>query len=176
MTRVDEPHRFVRLAAAIRQQQQQVEGIVSEAREALADIAQRQPTLLELRGIGAVLHDFYTGIEHVFEKIAPELNGGLPAGPAWRRELLGNMTLDLPGVRPPLLRVDTATPWTSFSASGTYSETPTGSSWSGPGSGIGWNVCPGPGMPSKLTSKHSWAFSIRPRQTNSLMNSDRLRP
>ncbi len=109
MTRAAEPpERFVRLAAAVRQQQQQVSRVVTEAREALADFTDREPRVLELRGIGAILHDFYTGIEHLFEKIAPELNGGLPAGPAWHRELLDNMTLDLPGVRPPLLRAETA--------------------------------------------------------------------
>lgn len=108
MTRAAEPGpRFVRLAATIRQQRQQVERLVTEAREALARFADRKPLLLELRGIGAILHDFYTGIEHLFERIAPELNGGLPAGPSWHRDLLENMTLDLPGVRPPLLSRET---------------------------------------------------------------------
>ena len=100
--------RFVRLAAAVRQQREQVARIVAEGREALADFADREPPLRELRGIGAILHDFYTGIEHLFEKIAPELNGGLPAGEAWHRELLENMTLELPGIRPPLLSAETA--------------------------------------------------------------------
>jgi len=84
--------RFVRLAAAVRQRRKQLTQIVDEARAALADFADREPPLLELRGIGAILHDFYTGIEHVFETIAPELNGGLPAGEAWHRELLTSMT------------------------------------------------------------------------------------
>ena len=100
--------RFVRLAAAIRQRRGQVAKIVDEAEHALADFPQEAPPLRELRGIGAILHDFYTGIEHIFETIAPELNGGRPAGEAWHRELLTNMTLDLPGVRPPVLRQETA--------------------------------------------------------------------
>jgi hypothetical protein len=100
--------RFVRLAAAVRRQREQIARIVGEAEEARADFADEEPPLLELRGIGAVLHDFYTGIEHVFETVAPELNGGLPAGAAWHRELLTNVTLDLPGVRPPVLREETA--------------------------------------------------------------------
>lgn len=110
MTRAEaEPgQRFVRMAAAVRRQQRQTAQVVDEALEALADFADREPQLRELRGLGSVLHDFYTGIEHLFEKIAPELNGGLPTGPAWHRELLENMTLDLPGVRPPLLRAETA--------------------------------------------------------------------
>ena len=108
MTRAAEPReRFVRLAAALRQQREQITRIVAEAQAALADFTEKEPPLLELRGIGAVLHDFYTGIEHLFEKIAPELNGGLPAGRSWHRELLENMTLDLPGVRPPVLGSET---------------------------------------------------------------------
>lgn len=100
--------RFVRLAAAVRQQRRQIASVADEARGVLTDFADREPLLLELRGIAAILHDFYTSIEHLFERIAPELNGGLPVGPAWHRELLDNMTLDLPGVRPPLLSTETA--------------------------------------------------------------------
>ena len=100
--------RFVRLAAAVRRRQEQVAKIVDEAQQVLADFSETEPPLLELRGIAAILHDFYTAIEHVFETIAPELNGGLPAGEAWHRELLTNMTLDLPGIRPPVLDAETA--------------------------------------------------------------------
>lgn len=100
--------RFVRLAAAVRQRRRQVAQVADEARQALSDFSETEPPVLELRGIGAILHDFYTGIEHIFETIAPELNGGLPAGESWHRELLTNMTLDLPGVRPPVLREETA--------------------------------------------------------------------
>ncbi len=108
MTRATEPgERFVRLAAAVRQQREQIARIVVEALEASTEFADKAPQVLELRGIGAILHDFYTGIEHLFEKIAPELNGGLPAGASWHRELLENMALDLPGVRPPVLGSET---------------------------------------------------------------------
>jgi hypothetical protein len=59
-------------------------------------------------GTPSASHDFSTGIERIFQKIAPELNGGIPAGPAWHRELLENMTLDLPGIRPPVISRATA--------------------------------------------------------------------
>lgn len=98
----DPRQRFVRLAAAVRQQRKLIGRVVGEAKEALVDFDGQKPPPRELRGIGAIVHDFYTGIEHLFERIAPELNGGLPAGPSWHRELLDDMTLDLPGVRPPV--------------------------------------------------------------------------
>lgn len=110
MTRdaADPRQRFVRLAAAVQRQRELLDRVVDEAKEALRDFDDREPPLRELRGIGAILHDFYTWVEKIFERIAPELNGGLPAGPAWHRELLDNMTLELPRVRPPVLRVETA--------------------------------------------------------------------
>lgn len=105
---VDQGPLFGRLGAMLRRQRRQVSRVVAEAGEALADFADEEPPLRELRGIGAIVHDFYTGLEHIFETLAPELNGGLPAGPSWHRNLLENMTLDIPGVRPPLLQPDTA--------------------------------------------------------------------
>lgn len=54
------------------------------------------------------LHGFYNGIERILEGIARELDGGLPEGPNWHRELLSQMTLDLAGLRPAVLHRETA--------------------------------------------------------------------
>lgn len=54
------------------------------------------------------LHGFYSGAERILEWIARQVDGALPQGPAWHRELLGQMTLDVPGVRPPVLQKATA--------------------------------------------------------------------
>lgn len=54
------------------------------------------------------LHSFYTGLEHIFQLIAVELDGGVLGGPAWHSELLRQMTLDVPSVRPLVLRPQTA--------------------------------------------------------------------
>ncbi|MCB9421523.1 MAG: hypothetical protein H6667_17090 [Ardenticatenaceae bacterium] len=54
------------------------------------------------------LHGFYSGTERILEWIARQVDGTLPQGPAWHRELLDQMTLDVPGVRPPVLQKDTA--------------------------------------------------------------------
>jgi hypothetical protein len=103
----DPGQRFARLAAAVRDESERLARTVEEARTALAKFSSRSPSNLELRGIGDILHDFYTGAERIFMKIAPELNGGVPAGVSWHRELLDNMALDLPGIRPALLRRET---------------------------------------------------------------------
>ena len=101
--------RFARLAATVRADLERLASIAAEAELALADFPDdAPPPRRELRGIGAIAHDFYTGIEQTFEKIAPELNGGVPAGPAWHRALLENMALDVPRIRPPVISRPTA--------------------------------------------------------------------
>jgi hypothetical protein len=101
--------RFTRLAASVREERDRLARVVQETAGALKRLSSsRVPSTLELRGLGDVLHDFYTGAERIFAKIAPELNGGVPAGLSWHHELLGNMTLELPGIRPAVIRRETA--------------------------------------------------------------------
>jgi hypothetical protein len=93
-----------RLAARVREELGDIARVVDELAAALARLpGEPPPDVVTLHGMGGLLHDFYTGIEKVFSLVAPELNGGLPAGESWHRELLHTMTLDLPGIRPPLL-------------------------------------------------------------------------
>ena len=61
-----------------------------------------------LRARGSLLHDFYNGIERVFVRIAGELNGGVPRAEQWHRELIRNMALDIPAVRPAVIDADLA--------------------------------------------------------------------
>lgn len=56
-----------------------------------------------LRARGSILHDFYNGVERVFTRIAEELNGGLPQGDRWHQQLLQDMSLEIPGVRPAVI-------------------------------------------------------------------------
>ena len=56
-----------------------------------------------LRARGSILHDFYSGVERVFVRIAGELNGGVPQAERWHQELLGDMVLEIPKVRPAVI-------------------------------------------------------------------------
>lgn len=53
------------------------------------------------------LQSFYTGAEQALETIAIEMDGGLPQGANWYRELLRQMSAPLVGLRPPVLQPDT---------------------------------------------------------------------
>lgn len=49
------------------------------------------------------IHDFYVGLERVFEGIADNIDRSLPDGHNWHRDLLQQMTVPIPGVRPPVI-------------------------------------------------------------------------
>lgn len=53
------------------------------------------------------LHDFYTGLERLFEMIAAEIDEAVPSGSSWHRELLTQMTILLTDVRPAVLTRET---------------------------------------------------------------------
>lgn len=61
-----------------------------------------------LDSVAINLHSFYNAVERILELLARELDGGLPAGPAWHRDLLTQMALEVKGVRPAVIREETA--------------------------------------------------------------------
>lgn len=103
----DQVVRAARLAAMVRGERERLARVAAECEQAKADYAESVPPLRELRGVGAILHDFYTGVERILERVAAELEGGLPAGPGWHRDLLQAASIDLPGIRPRVLAPST---------------------------------------------------------------------
>jgi hypothetical protein len=67
-------------------------------------LLKRRPSNYVVRAGGSILHDFYTGIEKIFESIAKEVDHRLPMGEEWHSELLHQMTLDIPGLRPQVIQ------------------------------------------------------------------------
>ena len=65
--------------------------------------APRQDDTYSVRARGSILHDFYNGVERVFLRIARELNGGVPRGDQWHRDLVDDMTLHIAEVRPAVI-------------------------------------------------------------------------
>jgi hypothetical protein len=54
------------------------------------------------------LHNFYTGCERIFQKIADDLNGGIPQSSDWHKRLLKSMSLEIEKIRPPVISKETA--------------------------------------------------------------------
>jgi hypothetical protein len=55
-------------------------------------------------GVALNLHSFYTAIERILEDIAREIDGAVPSGPEWHRDLLAQLSAEFPNVRPTVLK------------------------------------------------------------------------
>lgn len=56
-----------------------------------------------LDGVALNLHGFYSGLERVFEKVATLIDENVPDGANWHQELLRQMSLEIPKVRPAVI-------------------------------------------------------------------------
>jgi hypothetical protein len=59
-----------------------------------------------LRVKASFMADFYMGAERIFAVIAEELDGGAPRGEGWHKRLLHSMSLEVNGVRPPVISAE----------------------------------------------------------------------
>jgi hypothetical protein len=60
-----------------------------------------------LDSVALNLHGFYNGVERAFEAIGRELDGSVPSGQHWHRDLLEQMAYNLRDVRPAVIRLET---------------------------------------------------------------------
>jgi hypothetical protein len=95
---------YIVLGGRIRKELDDLERLVSRATRAM-NTAQKNPQDADLYVDSASLnlHDVYSGFERMFKQIAATVDGNVPTDPEWHKELLEQMGLDLPKVRPPVL-------------------------------------------------------------------------
>ncbi len=98
---------YLTLIARIRQELEQLEHVVTRAERAI-QAARQHPDYQDLYMDSAALnlHDFYTGMERIFEQIGSTVDGHIPTGHNWHRELLQQMQSDLPELRPAVLSIE----------------------------------------------------------------------
>lgn len=65
-------------------------------------------TDLFLDAVALNLHDFYSGLERVFQYIAAHVDQSVPSGGNWHRELLQQMQIEISGLRPAVLSKESA--------------------------------------------------------------------
>ena len=88
---------------------ERIRGELGELEQILARIQEgvhkleRTGDLLYLDSVALNLQGFYNGLENIFESIAQGIDQDLPWGEMWHRELLSQMTQELPGVRPAVI-------------------------------------------------------------------------
>ena len=59
-----------------------------------------------LDGVALNLHSFYSGLEHIFEKIASLVDESVPTGSNWHQELIRQMSIEVSGVRPAVISAE----------------------------------------------------------------------
>ncbi len=96
--------RYAVVASRIRQDLKDIERVVDRTQRAVAASRQRPEDLeFYLDSAALNLHDFYAGLERVFEYIAANVDRSVPSGHDWHRELLRQMAVDIPQIRPQVL-------------------------------------------------------------------------
>ncbi len=83
--------------------------LVSDIRE----VNNAKPASLEKKKIyeeslALKVHNFYTGCERIFQKIADDINGGVPTSRDWHKRLLRIMSLEIESIRPSVISKTTA--------------------------------------------------------------------
>jgi hypothetical protein len=98
---------YLVLAGRIRKELEDMKRVVARSQRAM-DTARHNPQDADLYLDSAALnlHDAYSGFERLFKQIAATVDGNVSSSPEWHRELLEQMGLDLPQVRPPVLTAD----------------------------------------------------------------------
>lgn len=81
-----------RLRQDIEFEQRQLRAHLAAFDPTLKAALRSQPGLNRTVVVGAALHSFYNGIEGILKRIAREVDGGVPRGEGWHRELLRSMS------------------------------------------------------------------------------------
>ncbi len=83
--------------------------LVSDIKETYKELpkSQKKKRIYE-ESLALKLHNFYTGCERIFNKIADDINGGVPHSLDRHKRLLKSMSLEIEKIRPAVISKDTA--------------------------------------------------------------------
>ncbi|MBI5305599.1 MAG: hypothetical protein HY868_25950 [Chloroflexi bacterium] len=93
---------LAKLAKRIRTEPADLEQVVSRCEEALKR-SRSSADDLYLDSVALNLQGFYFGVEHLLQLIATTIDGNLPQGAEWHKELLEQLSQEMPGIRPAIL-------------------------------------------------------------------------
>jgi hypothetical protein len=96
------------LAARIRQELIELQTVAARAVR-LWNTTQLRADDAHVDAVALNLHGFYSGLERIFELVAERVDRSHPTGESWHRELLLQMAVEIPGVRPAVLSRELAT-------------------------------------------------------------------
>jgi len=101
--------RYLVIKERVRRELNEIERVVARVERALVRAQHNaEDADLYVDSIALNLHDFYVGLERIFELIAANLDRSAPASSDWHRDLFLQMTIALPQIRPRVLSEETA--------------------------------------------------------------------
>ena len=107
--------RYRVLAERLRAELQALEQVVARTQGAIERAALRAEDRDYFIAAAALdLHGFYAGVERMFDIVAAEIDGTRLTGVRWHRDLIMQMTLAVPDVRPALVTNETAAALTDY--------------------------------------------------------------
>lgn len=93
------------LAARIITELKEISKLIGRIEQAWKKARKREDDFY-LDSVALNLHGFYSGLERIFEKIAASVDGSVPEGANWHKELLNQMSMEIGGVRPAVISSD----------------------------------------------------------------------
>ena len=101
-------NRLWRLADELAAELNEFHKLKVEIAEVQSRFSTLDPDSFDLRAMGSILHDVFQGAESIFQRIAKEIDRGVPIGADWHRSLLDNMAQPLLKTRPAVIQSETA--------------------------------------------------------------------
>lgn len=97
------------LISEIKDELNHIETLVRDIREVSSEIPKsRGKRRVYEESLALKLHNFYTGCERIFQKIADDINGSVPRSIDWHKRLLKSMSLEIEKIRPSVISKETA--------------------------------------------------------------------
>lgn len=90
---------LARLLAEIRADRKGLTARLKDSREAQRRLASEPKDPAAQAMAGVAIHAWYTGFEAILERVARELDGTVPSGDRWHRDLLYQASAQVPGLR-----------------------------------------------------------------------------
>jgi len=94
--------KFNGLFADFARELKNLDTLIGELEDIFKNLSRKPPKTV-IRACASILHDYYTGVGKIFERISSEIDGGAPRGYDWHLQLLQRMLAPISGVRPQII-------------------------------------------------------------------------
>lgn len=97
--------KYLTLGSHIREELSEIQMSIQRAKKAWS-LALNEDDSLYLDSVALNLHNFYNGLERIFERVAENIDEIKPEGLNWHQEILKQMAMEIPKVRPAVISQD----------------------------------------------------------------------